>query len=881
MKKRLVAALLAVCLIGVSLSGCGSSDSSSPTITEDGTATAVDNMDRIKDTDIPDVADTNRVSLMNQIDTYMAGNGDMGFTYTDTMYGLDEDYVFEFDACDEAGSKSFDAFCVYVSEDDMQEDIDCMATNGYHSSGYYCDSSFEDGKIKVSPTGVIRLAGVYEADPDSDPTWGVYNKLFLAQWMNLETGEMLDEPLVTIFSVNHFIDAPVVTQKLDETNNYTLTWNPVAGATEYSVFSMLDDQTFSFEGTTTDTTISVNEFQSEIDTVSMLSSFSVDDTGAIFGMNYSIHSDVEHGYKYVVVAKTDAGISGISNIIDPADIAGTIPYTTVSGKPTYDIMSVNDAPLYSYVTMADDTDKLMMINYHGAHVYELEDGTVHVSTKFLNTDLACIFDITGVDFATFTGNKDVILAKQDSENQTGGSIDPTNNISEVPTFDEDEKDEIVEQLIEENDMQVDTSASDGDDDSNGDIVEPDGDDDSNGDIVEPDDDDNQGGDTPDSVDPDDDDDNQDGDTPDPVEPADNNQSGPSPTVTPGGYSTNELYNAALDKINETYSEYGIDINDISTVLYANSKLEAYLGYALMARLEIIPVPTDVFPEATNTRELSEIVWAVYRQNPTSGFIYNYDYSYDYQAVIIYYGDDTDTRLRQTKEELETAKAVAASVVDSSMTTEEKVYAFNDYFCERASYDFDSLETDISDLSNLPQDFIDSHTPYGILCNDYGVCESYSEAFALVARMSGLNVIMETGSLNGGPHEWNKVCIDGQYYIVDITNNDRLVSSNSLLLVSEKQASSLSGDTSSYLINAKATDDSKEYYANTIGLIYSKEEAVKELEKMLDENKVGNIRVGFDASDEEFIDILKTIYTDGYDILNANNVFNNVIGVAVD
>ena len=61
-----------------------------------------------------------------------------------------------------------------------------------------------------------------------------------------------------------------------------------------------------------------------------------------------------------IIAKTDAGISGISNIIDPADIAGTIPYTTVSGKPTYDIMSVNDAPLYSYVTMADDTDKLMM-----------------------------------------------------------------------------------------------------------------------------------------------------------------------------------------------------------------------------------------------------------------------------------------------------------------------------------------------------------------------------------------------------------------------------------------------------------------------------------------------------------------------------------------
>ncbi len=866
MKKRLIAALLSVCMVGVALSGCGSSNTTeqAPSV-GDATATTVDNSDYFPGTDMPDASDIGTANIIANIDSYMASGSDMGFTYTDTMYSLDEDYVFEFDASDKAGSVCYDAFCVYVSEDDMQEDIDSVKNNGYHSSGYYCESSYEDGKIKVAPRGIIRLAGVYEADPDAPPTWGIYNKLFLAQWLDLETGEQLDEPLVTLFSVQHDVDAPVVTQKLDEANSYTLTWNPIAGATEYSVFLMLNDEAFSYEGTTTDTSMSILEFQSEIDTLSILSTITINDTGAFLGMNYSVASSYNHGYKYVVVAKGNNGISGISNIIDPADIAGSIPNTTVSASPTFDILSVDNVPFYSYVTMADGSEKKMMINYHGAYVYELDDGTIHVSTKFLNTDLACIFNITGIDVTTFTSNKSVILDKQDSENQTGGSVDPVNNMSEVPTSNEEEKDEIVEQLIEDNDIQVDATPSADDDADDDDIVEPEEDDD---DIVEPDDDD----DDDDIVEPVDDDDI--------VEPTDDNTSGPAPTVTPGGYTTSDLYNAALVKIDDTYKEYGIDPDDISTILYANSKLEAYLGYALMARLEVIPVPTDVYPEATNVSNLYDIFWASYRQNPTSGFISGFDYSYDYQSIVINYGDDTDVRLKQTVEELETAKSVVDRVVKPSMTAEEKVYALNQYFCDNAAYDFDSMSTSV-DLNNLSQAFIDAHTPYGILCRNFGVCESYSEAFALTGRMAGIDVIMETGTLSGGPHEWNKVCIDGQYYIVDITNNDREVASNSLLLVSEKQATSLCGNTTSYLVNAKATDESKEYYANTVGLIYSVEDGVEELERQLTAGKIANIRVGFDATDSDYTEMLVTVYKDGYDILNCNYVLNEVVGVGID
>ena len=85
-------------------------------------------------------------------------------------------------------------------------------------------------------------------------------------------------------------------------------------------------------------------------------------------------------------------------------------------------------------------------------------------------------------------------------------------------------------------------------------------------------------------------------------------------------------------------------------------------------------------------------------------------------------------------------------------------------------------------SSLSESFIDAHTPYGILVNNYGVCESYSEAFALVGRMAGLDVIIETGYLQGGGHEWNRVCVDGQWCIIDVTNNDIDSCRNALLNV---------------------------------------------------------------------------------------------------
>ena len=85
------------------------------------------------------------------------------------------------------------------------------------------------------------------------------------------------------------------------------------------------------------------------------------------------------------------------------------------------------------------------------------------------------------------------------------------------------------------------------------------------------------------------------------------------------------------------------------------------------------------------------------------------------------------------------------------------------------------------LPESMQSFNDSFTPYGVLLNKTGVCSSYAGAFKLLAQQAGLECIVVTGNLDGElPHAWNKIKIDGEWRIVDSTNNDNELILNALL-----------------------------------------------------------------------------------------------------
>ena len=65
---------------------------------------------------------------------------------------------------------------------------------------------------------------------------------------------------------------------------------------------------------------------------------------------------------------------------------------------------------------------------------------------------------------------------------------------------------------------------------------------------------------------------------------------------------------------------------------------------------------------------------------------------------------------------------------------------------------------------------DNWTAYGVICNKYGVCESYAEAFQTLCNAVGIECTGVIGTAGGG-HKWNAVKIDGNWYQCDPTFDD--------------------------------------------------------------------------------------------------------------
>ena len=67
----------------------------------------------------------------------------------------------------------------------------------------------------------------------------------------------------------------------------------------------------------------------------------------------------------------------------------------------------------------------------------------------------------------------------------------------------------------------------------------------------------------------------------------------------------------------------------------------------------------------------------------------------------------------------------------------------------------------------------AHNILGILEKGSGVCESYSEVFALLLNYCDVENLIVTGIGNGGAHQWNMVKLDdGEWYWYDLTWDDQ-------------------------------------------------------------------------------------------------------------
>ena len=115
-----------------------------------------------------------------------------------------------------------------------------------------------------------------------------------------------------------------------------------------------------------------------------------------------------------------------------------------------------------------------------------------------------------------------------------------------------------------------------------------------------------------------------------------------------------------------------------------------------------------------------------------------------------------------------AKNVLREIIKDDMTDYEKALSIFDWIAVNTNYD----------NANVASIFREDPTAYytrfcayyleGVFIQKIAVCDGYSKAYSLMCNMEGIDCIRITGEAGGGLHAWNKVRIDENYYIVDIT-----------------------------------------------------------------------------------------------------------------
>ncbi len=119
-----------------------------------------------------------------------------------------------------------------------------------------------------------------------------------------------------------------------------------------------------------------------------------------------------------------------------------------------------------------------------------------------------------------------------------------------------------------------------------------------------------------------------------------------------------------------------------------------------------------------------------------------------------------------------AKAIAQEASKQS-TTYDKVKYVHDYLVLNAEYNHDAAAENNKSVQKASSR--QSHTIYGCLINKTPVCDGYSKTFKLIMNMLGINCEYVEGDTDGDgnlDHAWNYIQLDGQYYWMDTTWDDK-------------------------------------------------------------------------------------------------------------
>lgn len=300
-----------------------------------------------------------------------------------------------------------------------------------------------------------------------------------------------------------------------------------------------------------------------------------------------------------------------------------------------------------------------------------------------------------------------------------------------------------------------------------------------------------------------------------------------------------------------------------TEIFANSALSEYLAINMLSGVECIDL--SEFPEAKDTDFMEDALLEAYYQNPLILGIQGYRIGRNGTQVWIYYDDSAKTQAKKQESIKEKIMQIIPKIIKPRMTDEEKELAINQYLCDTIVYDEDALlSAEENDFLYADENFNDSFTAYGALVNGKCVCSGYAAAFKLLADAADLDAIVVTGFLEGSlSHAWNKVKIENEWQIVDVTNNDNEELINALLNLPSSVGNRVLVEDKGFMLDKMIGDytgesETYEYY-HRIDSFFPVEEIAIELAEDLQDDGKAVLRTDYDLNDEKFYQIASAIY----------------------
>lgn len=647
------------------------------------------------------------------------------------------------------------------------------------------------GEMDSSEIDLSHLSGNYLVQDESDG-WGTLGQYYLAAYVNAQTGEALEKPVVTVIKVQAELSTPQMVFDPTDDGYARFTWKEVEGAEGYLLFRIDKDEEGLWDYTYVYADVDGTEWSGKDEDVES------DYSDEVLALNYRFQQfyfdddleeylteeasellefvdlDAEYGeYSseyYGMIAYNSEGCSSMSNLISAADLAKMLPTEKASyanEEAFFDISGTLDLPAVMCVTMCDGSTAQKVIDYDFDSIEKVEeDNYFIIQAKVCQTPFTEEIHAYDVDWETFEEDIEAVRVRQEELKNKGGNVAPSLTIDEGNASDAK-----AEEKAEEEDEEV-----------------------------------------------------------------------------------------KEDKKEESKAEEKEDADeteviDIEVGVTANSAMSEYVAICMLETEEVIDLSS--FPEAADTEKIVDAFFEAQYQNPLILGVQGGSIDPENRILYVEYDFDKEITAGKQAEIKERVEEIAGEIFTADMSDLEKETAINEWLCENVYYDDAALENaEKYSFTQVDEDFYDSFTAYGVLVDGVGVCASYSAGFKLLADAAGLESIVVTGYLDGSvPHAWNKVNVDGTWYIVDSTNNDNDTINNALFNLSDSAAGSTLVENDSFVLNGTeagyaAGEDELEYY-HVKDRYFDTDAIAGELAELLESEGKAVLRTDYDIDDETF------------------------------